>query len=396
MKVFISWSGIRSKKIAICLKEEFSMMFHTIDFFVSEIDINTGELWRKRLAEELRTSNYGIICLTEEIISNPWILFEAGSLSKEDESRVIPLCFGFLPSRIPPSNPLSAFQGAIYSEEKLYEIVVSLNKEARFEVDSVVLKKLFDLIYPSFNDKIKEHIALVNNNTEKAIDITKTFDEIISGFERRDAPKILISWLYWGRNISQFVRKNQTFDFIMEDTTLKKDGSPAVKITGKHIYTVVNESTSELLHLPIRMISELGLQSTEFGWGFESLFYTIENEERKEYPLQLADAGDGAKMNLRLSFDIPPEKSIKFEYLSIGIFLPNDRYIWYSQEFCENCKISVVNNTKIADFHRFQINHRDEDSLKHKIISKGKNHKIIDIDKNIYPREGFTMYWREK
>jgi hypothetical protein len=395
MKVFISWSGNRSNKIAECLKEWLAMVLRT-DAFVSSCDIKTGELWRTKISNELSTTDYGIICLTKDNVLSPWILFEAGALSKNRTSRVIPLCFGFSPSEIPHNNPLSSFQGAEYSKIKIKNIVESLNSTLENKQESKPLERLFELVFPSLDSEISNYIAIPFENTEETANSISTCVDSLSEFQKSNAPEIIKSLLSWGYDISKIIRTNQTYDFIMEDTKLKKDGSPAVKITGTHIYTVVNKSHTEPLNLSFDMKDELGLQSTELGWGFESLFYTIENEERQEYPLQLADAGDGAKKNLRLSFDIPPEKSIKFEYVSVGIFLPNDRYIWYSQEFCENCKISVVNNTTIADFHRFQINHRDEDSLKHKIISKGKNHKIIDIDKNIYPREGFTMYWRER
>jgi hypothetical protein len=395
MKVFISWFGTRSKKIAICLKKYLSMMFHNINFFVSETDIETGDLWRKTLAEKLRESNFGIICLTKEIISNPWILFEAGSLAKEDESRVIPLCFGFSHSDIPPKNPLSAFQGKNYEKESMKSIFISLNEKVNREMDAATLDSLFNYIFKELDHDVKDCLTLSYDDIDKTKNITKTFDEIIYGFEKSDAPRILISWLYWGRKISKIVRKNQTYDFIMEDTTLKKDGSPAVKITGKHIYTVVNESSSEYLNLPTQMISELGLQSSEDGWGFESLYFTEEGGERRKHSADLINTTDKLRKELGLEFIIPPQKSIKLEYMSFGVFLPSDKYIWYSQEFCENCKISVINKTTIVDSPRFKINHRDERLIQNGIEHNGNEHKI-NFNKEIFPREGFTMYWKEK
>jgi hypothetical protein len=88
------------------------------------------------------------------------------------------------------------------------------------------------------------------------------------------------------------------------------------------------------------MIDELGLQSSEDGWGFKSVFFFFFGEDREEFPLDLADSGDGVNTPLSLLIELPPNKSVEFEFISEGVFLPSDRYVWYSQDFCENCKIS--------------------------------------------------------
>jgi hypothetical protein len=395
MKVFISWSGTRSRKIAECLKDKLSLILQTTTFFVSSKDINSGTLWRTKVAEELRTSDYGIICLTEENISNPWILFESGALSKKEESRVIPLCFGFNLSKIPPPHPLSAFQGKVYSKEKIKEIVESLNFLSEYPRDSLHLNELFDLIFSSLDEKVTEYLLLPCDNTEKTVDNTRTCDDIISEFKKSNAPEIVKSLLSWGYDISKIVRTGQKYNFVMEDTTLKKDGSPAVKITGTHIYTVINQSYTETLKLSLSMKDELGIQSVEDCWGLENIFYAKNDDEYKPYPLEEVDYGHVEKKSLPINFDIPPQEKISFRFVSAGVFLPSDKYIWYSQEFCQDCEISIINNTTISDYFRFQINHRDENRIKSQITGKGKGRDFI-FGANIYPREGFTMYWKEK
>ena len=42
----------------------------------------SGSRWSLEIASSLHTPNAGIICLTRENIQAPWILFEAGALSK--------------------------------------------------------------------------------------------------------------------------------------------------------------------------------------------------------------------------------------------------------------------------------------------------------------------------
>jgi hypothetical protein len=395
MKVFISWSGTRSREIAECLKDKLSLILQTTTFFVSSKDINSGTLWRTKVAEELLTSEFGIICLTKDVISKPWILFEAGALSNKKNTLVVPLCFGFSPLSIPFENPLSAYQGAEYSEGTLKDIIGKLNSLSEYSRPQNSLNKLFELIFPSLNKKIQELISLTYDNTKETTTIVRTYEDIISEFQKSNAPKIVKSLLSWGYDISKNIRTNQTYDFVMEDTALKKDGSPAVRIRGTHKYTVVNHSDTETLILSFNMRNELGLQSVEDCWGFEKLFHTENNGEKKEDTIQLVDYGNVEKKNLPLRFKTHPGESITFEFISVGVFLPSDKYIWYSQEFCEDCKISVINNTSLSEFDRFQINHRNEDSIKRTIPSKGK-HIEFTFNADIFPREGFTMYWKEK
>ena len=95
MKVFISWSGDRSQALAQALREWLPMVLHYVEPWLSQSDIEAGERWANEVAKELDASKFGIICITRENITSPWILFEAGALAKfMQEGRVIPLLLG--------------------------------------------------------------------------------------------------------------------------------------------------------------------------------------------------------------------------------------------------------------------------------------------------------------
>src|SRR5579859_5009320 len=97
MKIFISWSGESSRKIAIALKEWLPDVFVLLDTatWMSEHDIDAGARWAHRLSQVLEEAKFGIICLTRENQKSPWVLFEAGALAKSvQESRVIPYLIG--------------------------------------------------------------------------------------------------------------------------------------------------------------------------------------------------------------------------------------------------------------------------------------------------------------
>lgn len=82
MDIFLSWSGIKSKKIAKAFKEWLPTILQALKPFYSSEDIAKGKRWSPELAKKLNDNNYGIIIMTDENTQAPWILFEAGALSK--------------------------------------------------------------------------------------------------------------------------------------------------------------------------------------------------------------------------------------------------------------------------------------------------------------------------
>ena len=71
MKVFVSWSGELSCKMAEVLKKWLPCMLQSVEVFFSPEDIEKGANWDQTLATELSQSNYGIICLTQDNVTAP-------------------------------------------------------------------------------------------------------------------------------------------------------------------------------------------------------------------------------------------------------------------------------------------------------------------------------------
>src|SRR5437660_11976821 len=109
MKVFISWSGEPSRTIALAMRTYLSCMIQKFDVFMSEHDIGSGRRWSSELSAALAEAKFGIMCLTPDNVSSPWILFEAGALTKHLNEAACGVLFGGLAAS-DLTGPLAQFQ----------------------------------------------------------------------------------------------------------------------------------------------------------------------------------------------------------------------------------------------------------------------------------------------
>ena len=89
MKVFISWSGERSKPVAEALRWWIPSVIQAIKPWLSKEDIAKGARWSSELADQLKDTNFGVVCLTSDNLKSSWIVFEAGALSKAVDSAFV-------------------------------------------------------------------------------------------------------------------------------------------------------------------------------------------------------------------------------------------------------------------------------------------------------------------
>ncbi len=126
MKIFVSWSGDLSRKIAEILKKWIPCIIQSAEVFFSPEDIEKGDNWDRTISTQLSECKYGIICLTAENISAPWINFEAGAIAKTLDSKVAALMIDIKPSDI--RGPLSRYQAAKFEKDDFYQLICSINK----------------------------------------------------------------------------------------------------------------------------------------------------------------------------------------------------------------------------------------------------------------------------
>ncbi len=149
MKVFITWSGSRSRAVAKGLHDWLPSVLQDVDPWMSEEDIATGTHWPTHLGTELHEANFGIICLTPENRDQPWILFEAGSLSKALEgARVCPYLFGLENADVPP--PLGLFQAAKADKEGTRKLIQSINESLEKVKGKFLSQQRLDISFERF------------------------------------------------------------------------------------------------------------------------------------------------------------------------------------------------------------------------------------------------------
>ena len=126
MDVFISWSGERSGKVAEALHHWLPSVIQSVSPFMSASDIEKGSRWSPEIANRLEKSQFGLICLTPEDLEAPWLLFEAGALSKSiGNSRVVPYLYGVSLAQL--QGPLTQFQVALAEKEPTRDTIRSIN-----------------------------------------------------------------------------------------------------------------------------------------------------------------------------------------------------------------------------------------------------------------------------
>jgi hypothetical protein len=160
VRIFLSWSGPRSRAIAEALNDWLPRVNHHFQPWFSPLEIKKGERWSGEIGAMLAKSHTGVLCITQENHSRPWICFEAGALSKQlPQAKVIPLLFGLSPADL--DGPLSQFQCATLAEPDMLQVVQSLNAElGENRLDDEILRDSFRLRWPKLRRQL-ERIATI-------------------------------------------------------------------------------------------------------------------------------------------------------------------------------------------------------------------------------------------
>lgn len=180
MKVFISWSGDRSKAIAEELRDWLPTIVQSLEPFISTQDVPVGGRGLNVLASELQDCSFGILCLTQENKQGPWIHFEAGALSKVIEaSRVVPLLLDLKISDL--TGPLVQFQATtIEDREGVFSLIRALAEQSSPPIAESRLQRLFDMLWPELAAKVSQlKVAATSESKQDARSEREILEEIL-------------------------------------------------------------------------------------------------------------------------------------------------------------------------------------------------------------------------
>ncbi|EGR0264758.1 TIR domain-containing protein [Vibrio sp. 2-2(8)] len=171
MKIFISWSGDTSRRVAEAIREWLPTVLQTVKPYFTPSDIEKGTRWSSDIAGELDNSMAGIFCVTHENLNSQWLMFEAGAISKKvDQSLVCPILIGMDNSDI--NGPLTQFQTTLFDKADFKRLVFDLNKANSSNVlNESVLNIVFEKFWPELEDKVSKIISSVGLSESKFADI---------------------------------------------------------------------------------------------------------------------------------------------------------------------------------------------------------------------------------
>lgn len=214
MKVFISWSGDLSKKVAESFKKWLPCIIQTVDVFFSPDDIEKGENWDSKISKELSECKYGIICLTSENVNAPWINFEAGAIAKTLDSRIASIMINISPSDM--KGPLSRYQATKIDKDDFFQLINDINNQCESKINPETLKTVFDNLWVAINSELNEIISKSSKNlssTKKSTNNAEAIEEILLLLRKQNAlltsPQQLLPEEYFNYiNDSIFRNKN--------------------------------------------------------------------------------------------------------------------------------------------------------------------------------------------
>jgi hypothetical protein len=155
MKIFITWSGLRSRAVAEALKEYLPLIVNAFSPWLSSADIDKGANWAIELSTALATARAGIICLTPSNLLEPWILFEAGAIAKTvtEKPLACTLLIGLKSSDL--TGPLALFQDTKLAEDDLLQLVKTLNNAlGKDALKESQVEKAFRSFWPGLKERL--------------------------------------------------------------------------------------------------------------------------------------------------------------------------------------------------------------------------------------------------
>lgn len=195
VRVFISWSGDLSRALAVVLREWLPLAVQHTHPWTSDRDIKPGDRWALVLGQALEESDFGIICLTADNLHSPWLLFEAGAMSRARDAKVVPLRFGVDASDL--KDPLAEFQSLAVDRDGIERLVNRLFDLSGSTLDTRQRENVFTAMWPLFERSLAG-LAVMAQKPAPIQSAIELVDDLAASLNS-SAPPLALDWDTLGR-----------------------------------------------------------------------------------------------------------------------------------------------------------------------------------------------------
>lgn len=187
--VFISWSGDLSKQLAEALRQWIPSVLQFAKPYFTPSDIEKGAKWGSEISQKLSDTHVGIICLTRENYQKPWILFEAGALSKDlEKSRICSVLFGMDNSDL--DGPLTTFQTTSFDKADFKKLIQNINDAGgEQKLSRETLEEVFEMWWPRLESKVKAIMSSEGNEKKSELRSDRELLEEVLSLSRLSASR---------------------------------------------------------------------------------------------------------------------------------------------------------------------------------------------------------------
>jgi predicted nucleotide-binding protein len=173
MRVFLSWSGDRSRRLAEALRDWLPAVLQSVEPWLSAVDISKGARWSLALSDALKQTDAGVICLTRENSQAGWLLFEAGAISNIPSGAFVAVYL--LDHRLPEvSGPLAQFQCTEATRDDTLRLVSALNTIDRSPLSEQRLHRAFEVWWP----QLEAHLTAIRATAPELQTARSTGDKL--------------------------------------------------------------------------------------------------------------------------------------------------------------------------------------------------------------------------
>jgi len=268
MRIFISWSGERSRLVGELIDEWIRCVLQAVDPWISSNDIDRGSLWFTEINDQLRDVSIGIICLTKENKDKPWILFEAGALLKGlSTSRICTLLVDLEPKDI--EDPLAQLNHTKPNKDGMRKLVKSLNVAlGEQKLNDRVVNDVFEMYYPKFEESFAAILKDTPETTpvkvrdkedvmDEMLNVLRGLDKRVRGLERDSR----VDYLHLLSNPAVGPGKPSIFDMNSDlyaiKNNVKKTAKEYIFNNGQDIGGLINHLKNVYGHLSFGQIDQV-------------------------------------------------------------------------------------------------------------------------------------------